>query len=65
MGASELLRQKKTDALRANRALQVGAFRDVRTEKAGVSTIRADQTETADTSMIYFENQVRGILGCV
>ena len=54
----------------------MGAFRDVRTKKAGVFTIRADQTEkkdafgddrtkTVDTSMIYYENQVRGILGCV
>ena len=54
----------------------MGAFRAVRTEKADVFTIRADQTEnrdafradrtkTVDTSMIYYENQVRGILGCV
>ena len=51
----------------------MGAFRDVRTEKAGVFTIRAyqtekrdafraDRTKTVDTSMIYYENQVRGIL---
>ena len=44
-GLSELLRQKKADALRANRAVKVGAFRDVRTEKADVFTIIADQTE--------------------
>ena len=54
----------------------MGAFRDVRTEKAAVFTIRADQaekrdgfradrTKTVDTSMIYYENQVRGILDCL
>ena len=70
--------RKKPDALRANRAVKVGAFRDVRTEKADVFTIRVDHTEkrdafranrtkTVDTSIIYmyYENQVRGIPGCV
>ena len=28
-------------------------------------TFRADRTKTADTSKIYYENQVRGILGYV
>ena len=76
MGAFRAAPTEKADALSANRAVKVGAFRDVRTEKAGVFTIRADQTLkrdafradriiTVDTSMIYYETQVRGILGCV
>ena len=45
MGAFRAASTEKANALRANRAVTVGAFRDVRTEKAGVFTIRADQTE--------------------
>ena len=36
MGAFRAAPTEKADALRANRAVKVGAFRDVRTEKAGV-----------------------------
>ena len=48
MGAFRAATTEKADALRAYRAVKVGAFRDVRTEKAGVLTIRADQTEKRD-----------------
>ena len=45
---------KKADALRANRAVKVGAFRDIRTEKADVFTIRADQSEKRDVFRAAF-----------
>ena len=52
MGAFRAAPTEKSDALRANRAVKVGAFRDVRTEKAGVFTIRSEKMLTKCTLLV-------------